>query len=119
MKHQKLRYISIGALTAQADKAKVNFERFIIHTTSERLTDKNGDSYRTFRGVDFSTKAITVKIWGNIAADDELFQKDNVLCIHQCTLNKKDRRIDIRDFSSLRLLGEATEVPNKLSYVTL
>ena len=121
LSEQKLNCVSLSALSDQKDKAKVSFARLVIHKESIKEVDKNGASYRVFRVVDEYGKAIWMKSWGDISADDSLYRELNIVRIQRAFLNKTDGRVDLRTSASIHIVGvmSAPQLPKSMTYVRI
>ena len=114
---QRLSYVSIASLHKLKDFAKINLEKVIVHTESEVTKDKNNSSYRVFRAVDESGKAVWVKVWGTYADEPEIFAKGTTVSIQQAVLSRAEQRINIREGSRVVKHLTSARMPVKVSFI--
>ena len=119
LRKQALQRISIAQLPKQTDKARISLITCAVVLDSECKDDKNGNPYRQTRLVDAHGNVTYAMVWGDLAAKEDVWDRNCVLDVSAVSVNVEDTRIDLRNFSPVSLSPHAAtfKMPSRLNFV--
>ena len=101
------------------DKQRLSLQTCRVLVDSQSKLDKNGHPYRVTKLYDAAGSVTAVMVWGGLAAIDDIWRCDAVLNICAAEVHYSEKRLNIRDFSYVNLLSQASSFrkPDKLTYL--
>jgi len=121
LRKQALQRISIAQLPKQTDKARISLITCAVVLDSECKDDKNGNPYRQTRLVDAHGNVTYAMVWGDLAAKEDVWDRNCVLDVSAVSVNVEDTRIDLRNFSQVSVSPHAAtfKMPSRLNFGAL
>ena len=119
MKQCTLQRVWLSKVTEEVDKTKVHLLPCMVTTSSETKFATTGTPYRSTRIADSRGGVTQVMIWGDLATTDELWAKNAIVDISAASVNRTDKRLDLRNSSCAELTAAASSfrLPNRLGFV--
>ena len=121
LKQQSLRKYTLQQLLdyKSSDKPRFSLQMCCVQVDSESKSDRNGRSYRSTQVYDAAGSVAKVMVWGDLAANDDVWKRDAVIDIYAAEVTFADKRLNIRNFSQVKIVPQPTSFkkPGKLTFL--